>query len=260
VGGDVRTSLCAVEQRGDAFTLDKQASVISYGEHADDLLVTARRGPEAAPSDQVLALVRRSECELERTSGWDTLGMRGTCSPGFRLRARGSTEQILPVPFADVSAQTMLPVSHILWASVWLGIATDAIGRAGAFVRAEARRRPGVTPPGALRLAEATGLLHTMRATVDDAARAYEASLADPDALAGIGFTVRMNNLKIAASQLVVQIVGQALSICGIAGYRVDSPYSVERQLRDAHSAALMVSNDRIHGVNATLLLVHRDV
>ena len=31
------------------------------------------------------------------------------------------------------------------------------------------------------------------------------------------------------------------------------------RQLRDAHSAALMIGNDRILATNGTLHLVHRD-
>ena len=51
-----------------------------------------------------------------------------------------------------------------------------------------------------------------------------------------------MNNLKISVSDGVVQVIQQALMICGIAGYRNDSPYSVGRHLRDALSAALMVS------------------
>ena len=44
----------------------------------------------------------------------------------------------------------------------------------------------------------------------------------------------------------------------GIAGYRNDSPYSVGRHLRDALSAALMVSNDRIAAGMGKLLLVQR--
>jgi acyl-CoA dehydrogenase len=46
--------------------------------------------------------------------------------------------------------------------------------------------------------------------------------------------------------------------ICGIAGYREDSPYFLGRHLRDAHGAALMLNNDRILGVTAQMLLVHR--
>ena len=67
-----------------------------------------------------------------------------------------------------------------------------------------------------------------------------------------------MNNLKISVSSGVVQVIQQALMICGIAGYRNDSPYSVGRQLRDALSAALMVSNDRIAAGMGKMLLVQR--
>ena len=51
----------------------------------------------------------------------------------------------------------------------------------------------------------------------------------------------------------------EALGICGIAGYKNDTPFSVGRHLRDALSAALMIGNDRIHATNAALLLVHKD-
>jgi acyl-CoA dehydrogenase len=47
--------------------------------------------------------------------------------------------------------------------------------------------------------------------------------------------------------------------ICGMAGYKNDSPYSLGRHLRDAYGAALMINNDRIYGANASLLLVHKD-
>jgi acyl-CoA dehydrogenase len=68
-----------------------------------------------------------------------------------------------------------------------------------------------------------------------------------------------MNNLKVSASQLVVDIVHRALLICGIQGYKNDSPFSLGRHLRDAHSAALMIGNDRILATNASLLLVLKD-
>ena len=55
----------------------------------------------------------------------------------------------------------MLPVSHVLWTSLWLGLASDAVDRARAFVRAEARRTPGASPC-ALRLAETVAELGTM--------------------------------------------------------------------------------------------------
>jgi acyl-CoA dehydrogenase len=260
VGGDVRTSICAVERAGGRFKLEKQAPVISYGLHSDAILVTARRAPDAAGSDQVIVLAPRANgTTLEQTSGWDTLGMRGTCSLGFTLRTEGAEDQILPQPYAEISAQTMLPFSHIVWTSLWLGIATDAVNRARTFIRAEARKKPGTTPPGSLRLAEVVTLLQTMRATVHDAVREYERIMDDTDALSSIGFAIRMNNLKVAASHLVVDVVARAMSICGIMGYKEDSKYSICRHLRDAYGASLMIANDRIYAANAALLLVHKD-
>jgi acyl-CoA dehydrogenase len=262
VGGEMRTSLCAVETQGDRFTLNKDASTISYGEQADDLLVTARRSPDAPNSDQVLVLVQKAEYSLEKKGAWDTLGMRGTCSPPFKMTSRGQVDQILGAPFADIASHTMVPFSHILWASSWLGIATAAVGRARAFVRTQARAKPGTTPPTALRLAEASAMLQTMRTNVHDVASECEDLMRSDhgtDSLSSIGFALKMNNLKISSSQLVVQIVNHALLICGIMGYKNDSKFAVGRHLRDAHSAALMVGNDRILATNASMLLVLKD-
>lgn len=259
VGGDTRTSLCAVERQGERFTLKKQASVISYGEHTDDVLVTARRAPDAAGSDQVLVLVRQQDGTLRRNGSWDTLGMRGTCSVGFELSAEGPCAQILPVPFADISAQTMHPVSHILWSSVWLGIANSAVAIARTYLRAEARKKPGVTPPSAMRVAELVNQLHGMRASLRDALDEYGRRYDDPDALSSLGFQVRMNNLKIASSEQVVPIVAKALSVCGIGAYRNDTPFALGQKLRDAYGAGVMILNDRLYGTNATLLLVSKE-
>jgi acyl-CoA dehydrogenase len=259
VGGDLRSSLCAVRQDGPGIRVTKRAPVISYGEEADDILLTARRAPDAAPADQVLVLARKADTRLTRTGEWDTLGMRGTRSLGFTLEASGSPDQIVPVPFGEIASQTMLPVSHVLWTSLWLGLAADAVGRARAFVRAEARRTPGTVPAGALRLAETVAELGTMRATVDGGLADFEQHQDDPEALAGLGFAIRMNNLKTSASRLAPEIVARALGVCGVSGYRCDSPYAVGRHLRDAHGAALMISNDRVLLANAAMLLVHKD-
>jgi acyl-CoA dehydrogenase len=144
---------------------------------------------------------------------------------------------------------------------LWAGIATDAVNRARAFVRAEARKTPGETPLSALRLAEVDGVLQEMRHNVASHTREYQELLGreQPEALGHFGFAVRTNNLKIAGSQRVVDVVGRALLICGIAGYRNDSKYSLGRHLRDAYGAALMVNNDRIMKLNATMLLAHRE-
>ncbi len=181
-GGDLRRSLCAVETAAEHLRVTKQAPVISYGEEADDILLTARRAPDAAPGDQVLVLLRKADTSLTRVGDWDAVGMRGTRSFGFRLDAGGSVDQILPVPFAEIAAHTMIPSSHVLWTSVWLGVASDAVARARRFVRAEARSAPGTTPPGALRLAETVADLGMLRAVVREGLADVQRYQDDPDA------------------------------------------------------------------------------
>lgn len=262
IGGDVRSSRCAPEISGDRFVIEKQAPVISYGESADAILVTSRKSGTAGPSDQIHILVKRADTTLTRLSEWDTLGFRGTCSSGFALRAAGSVEQILPVPYADIHKKTMHPYSHSVWSSLWLGIAMDAVQHARAFVRAEARKTPGIMPPSAMRLAELDSVLFTMRGSVHDTIGEYQQMLAggnDEAFATNYAFAIRANNLKVTSSQLVVQVVSGALLICGIAGYRNDSPHSLCRQLRDAYGAALMVNNDRILGQSSTMQIVLRE-
>ena len=261
VGGDLRSSICAVEVRGESFSLTKKAPVISYGEAADDILITCRKSPDAQASDQVHVLVHRDECTMERLSNWDTLGFRGTCSSGFTVSSQGRAEQVLPTPFAQILAQTMHPYSHIVWGSLWSGIAIDAVNQARAFVRAEARKTPGETPISAVRLAEVDRVLHDMRNNVASLTREYHQLLLDgcSEAFNNFGFSIRTNNLKLSSSQLIIDIVSRAMLICGISGYRNDSKFSLARHLRDAYGAALMVNNDRIIKLNATMLLAHKE-
>ncbi len=262
VGGSVRTSISPIVREGGRCSIKKDGTVVSYGEDADDLLITVRRAPDAPASDQALVFLRKAECALERTGSWDTFGMRGTCSPGYIVSASFPEEQIVPSPFADILAHTMVPFAHILWSSGWLGIATDAVGRARAFVRSVARQMPGTIPPQAARLSEVATQLQLMRVQIRDFARRYDELLARPDdgasELSSFGFAIELNNLKISSSRLVADIVLAALRICGMAGYRNDGRYSLTRQLRDAHSAALMIGNECIHATNATLHLMHK--
>jgi acyl-CoA dehydrogenase len=262
VWGDTRSSICALTPEGDRFRLDKDATTVSYGAHAEDLLVTCRRNPDAPPSDQILVLLRKGDFTLEPTTSWDTMGMRGTCSPGFQVRSTVSAEQVVPGSFADSSAQTMVSYSHILWAAVWLGIAADAVSRASAYVRGEARKKPGTVPQQAHRLAEVMVQLQTMRNNVNGQAVEFDGITARPDGmeqLLTIGWALKMNNIKVASSEMAPAIVHQALQIVGIGGYKNDSKYSLGRNYRDSLSAALMISNDRIYAKTAPLLLVYKD-
>lgn len=257
-GGDIRASICAIDRVGGRFHLEKQAPVISYGQYADAIVATARRSPDSPPNEQSMVLCGLPGLVLEPLNGWDALGFRGTCSSGFRLIADGDEAAILPDPFDVVSAQTNLPVAHVLWSHVWLGIAAEATNRARNFVQKQARSKLGSTPVAAGRVAELDYKYREMSTLVRGAAQHWDEIGDDAEALSSINYAISMNALKVSASTMVVDIVNRAMLICGMAGYREDSPFSMGRLLRDSYGAALMVNNDRILGNNAQLLLVEK--
>lgn len=262
-GGDLGRSIAAVVPGADGgCSFEKAAPTISYGDQADDLLTTARRGPDAEPGDQVLVLTSREQTTMEPQGTWDPLGMRGTCSPGYRIRATFPAEQILAAPFATVAAETMVPTTHIFWSHLWLGIATDAFDRARAFVRAQAKGKPDSVPPTAPRLSALMTDLALMRAEVSSGLRDFTDTIAADDRapLSTMAMMLRFNNLKIAASTTAPRICQGALDVIGIVGYKNDTPFSVGRHLRDSLSAPLMITNERIHQTNASLLLIAKDV
>ncbi|HEY4076173.1 MAG TPA: acyl-CoA dehydrogenase family protein [Rhizomicrobium sp.] len=244
-GGNVRSSEAPVEQTDGRIVLVRDASVISYGAQADAVVTTARRGANADASDQVLVVFEKKNYSLEKTGGWDTLGMRGTCSAGFALKAVGSPDQIMPVPYGVIHAQTMVPTSHLMWAGNWAGIAAGAVERAKKFMR-KAQRAGGDLPPGVPHFTQALANLRTLRALIATMLNRYETIAHDPKALSAIDFQTAINLLKVDASEMAVQTVMNAMRATGLSGYRNDSDVSVGRSLRDVLSSPIMINNDRI--------------
>jgi len=255
-GGNVRSSEAAIERDGAQVTLERKATVISYAAEADGIVTTARRAADAAGSDQVLLVLLKADYTLERLQSWDTLGMRGTHSEGFTLRARAAGEQVLPEPYEKIHPQTMVPYAHLLWGSVWAGIAAVSAGKAQAFVRHAVRQSNGQVPPGAAHFTQAMSSLRMLRGVLGAALRSYEAAKSDEKAIASLEFQSMITLTKVQASELAVATVLSSLRACGLSGFRNDSEFSIGRHLRDVLSAPLMINNDRILSNLATTSLM----
>ena len=245
-GGNVRSSAAPVTYAGGRIRLDRDASVISYGLEADALVTTARRSADAAPSDQVLLVLDRADYSLVQTQTWDTLGMRGTASVGFALKADADVAQILPPAYEAIHSRSMVPAAHLFWSAAWAGVAASATDRARRFIRKAARNAGGQTPPAAAYLAKAMGSLRALRALIATLSDRYAAIEDDAEALAALDFQTAINLLKVDASELAVEAVMAAMRACGLSGYRNDSEASLGRHLRDILSAPIMINNDRI--------------
>ena len=244
-GGNVRSSEAPVELRDGRISLERDASVISYGAEADAVVTTARRAADAAASDQVLLCSRQGDYTLEATLSWDTLGMRGTCSAGFTLRATADPAQILPVPYGahprpEHGAGRAYPV-----VGVWAGIAAGAVERARRYLR-KAARRGGELPPAAAYFSRAKASLRALRALMATMTGALRGMKDDRDALAAMEFQTAINLLKVDASELAVETVMSALRAAGFPATATTATFSIGRHLRDVLSSPIMINNDRI--------------
>jgi acyl-CoA dehydrogenase len=255
-GGNIRFSSAAVERAGAEISLVRNATVISYGAQADGIVSIARRDNDAAGSDQVLLAITKDDYTLTRSVEWETLGMRGTCSAGFELKFKGSSDQIFPEGYDKIHAQTMTPVAHLCWSSAWAGIAAAAVERAQSFIRKAARGAGGQLPPGAAHFNAARMTLAKLRAIITANLDAYAAHEHDERALSSIDFQSSINLLKVEASELAVETVMSAMRACGLAGYRNDGDFSIGRLLRDVLSSPIMINNDRILANIATTSLM----
>jgi acyl-CoA dehydrogenase len=182
--------------------------------------------------------------------------MRGTHSEGFNLRANAPAEQIMPEPYEKIHAQTMVPHAHLLWGSVWSGIAAAAAGKAQTFIRHAMRQSGGQLPPGAPHFTQALSTLRTLRGVLNSTLRAYEAAWHDDKAMAALEFQSMMTLTKVQASEMALQTVLSSMRACGLSGYRNDTEFSIGRHLRDILSAPLMINNDRILANLATASLM----
>jgi acyl-CoA dehydrogenase len=255
-GGNIRSSAAAVEHAGADISLLRNATVISYGAQADGIITIARRASDAASSDQVLLALTKNNYTLERSLEWETLGMRGTCSAGFELKATAAAEQIFPEAYDKIHAQTMTPVAHLCWSSVWAGIAAAAVERSQTFIRKAARGSGGQMPPAAAHFTTAKMSLTKLRAVITASLDTYATNEHDERALSSLDFQSQINLLKVEASELAVAAVMAAMRACGLSGYRNDGDFSVGRHLRDVLSAPIMINNDRILSNIATASLM----
>lgn len=256
-GGNIRSSEAPIEPlEGGRISLERKASVISYGAYADGVVTTARRAADASASDQVLVAFLKSDYTLTRLQGWNALGMRGTCSEGYMLKATAAADQVLPDPYETIHARTMVPTAHLLWGSVWTGIAASATARAQAFIRNAMRHSNGQLPPGAPQFTKAMSTLRTLRGMLTTSLRRYQQVMDDPQAIAALDFQTMITLTKVEASELAAATVMSAMRATGLAGYRNDGDYTLGRHLRDVLSSPIMINNDRILANLATPALM----
>lgn len=253
--GNSRISRCAITQNETGIFLKKQATTASYAEYADAFLVTARKHEDADESDQVLVLFLKEDVKLKRSDTWDTLGMRGTVSPGYLVEAYAGREQIFSDSYSIISAHTVIPFAHVLWAAVWEGIAKDAVRKVNRCAKKRLAAR------GALKnFDDRVGAINTkyrnLRAMCHYYSMRVDNATSIPRVLSDKGYfdwAMEYNALKVNASRLAHDIIHESLQFLGVQGYKNNSELSLARNYRDICSSTLMVPNHGLEQINAQL-------
>jgi acyl-CoA dehydrogenase len=260
-GGHLLSGRAAIE--GDAQTLrfDRDAPIVTGGSHADGFLVTMRESADAADHRVTLCYADRGQVAVEAAGSWDTLGMRGTESLGFRLHGAVPAHQVIGEPggFRTVAIESMIPAGHLAWSALWLGAARRALSEVLNMVRARgADRMSDLTRERLARARIDVELTAAYLGTVRDEVLAHRR---DQKPLSSTPTQIHINNLKVIASELTFRAVNSLLEVAGLfTGYRRDSAIPLERIFRDLRSASLNYANDRLLTMNGSLTLLDRDV
>ncbi|MEV7190822.1 acyl-CoA dehydrogenase family protein [Streptomyces sp. NPDC093510] len=267
-GGHLLSGLAALEEDGDGHVLRRDAPVVTAGLEADAYLITMRTRPDSPPSDVSLAFVPREDAEVSFRSGWETLGMRGTASVGLTLRTRVSGEQLVNGPggFPPVAVATLIPVGHLAWCSVWLGVAQGAFRHVVGLLRdPKVRSARDRSELAAHHLARARLKLDTaaafLQACLDEYVELDARTSAGEGRFSDVAFQLHINGLKVQVSETAFAVVDELVSIGGLRhGYTRSPGNPLERAFRDLRAASLMYANDRLLVANGQLALLDREI
>ena len=246
-GGDIFTSIASFEADGPGrLKGHKESPNISYLDHAGAILLTANHHPQGGRARQALALLDMAAVQVAPARPATLLGMKGILNQPAALDFTLPEEALFPDPFPTVARRTMTPSIQILWAALWSGIAWAVLEKARLFLHGEVKDSEAAVL-ARRDLADLITRHFAMNAMIRDVLAEYEGEVAGKAGTSiGFGAAARINRLKIACSDWLVEICSGALRLMGLRAYAAEGPYALAEPLADAFSAPIMVSNTRL--------------
>ena len=231
-----QTALDAVSE--DEFSLTGSKTFVTNGGHADSYVVSAVAASPEAPIGQFSCVVVPADSEgIRWGADWDGLGMRGNSSRTMELQG-------VRVPRSNLLGKegdqiwyifnVVTPYFLMAMAGTFLGVATTALDEARKHLIRRYHTHTGSSLAQASvlqhRLGSLWAVLERTRRLTYHAAASFDAG--EPDALTAIMAA------KVEVADCVVNVVNEAMTLCGGIGYRKGS--RLHRLLRDARAAHLM--------------------
>jgi acyl-CoA dehydrogenase len=264
-GGRLLAANAGLSEDGELLSLERQAPVVTGGAHADGFLVTMRDTAQAAATQVTMLYADRSELTVEPAGCWDSMGMRGTESHGYRLAGVLSAASVIGERggFRRIAVETLIPVTHLGWSACWLGAAHGATAEVVSAIRSE-HRPSGVDPSSPLHL-ERLGRIRMelelagayLGQVTGEVLRRQAAGLSLDDPATQI----HLNTVKVATAELAFSVVDRLMKLVGLSmGYLRTSSVPIERYFRDLRSATLNNADDRLVVSAGSLSLLDRAV
>ncbi|MCZ8513128.1 acyl-CoA/acyl-ACP dehydrogenase [Paenibacillus filicis] len=236
----------------DHILLDRLAPVVSGGLHCDAYLISMRKDDSARETDVKLVYVRRSQLEIEQISDWNTMGMRGTNSVSLDLKGNIRLEQIInpTQDFLNIATITQIPIALLTWAASWLG-GVQGVYRSFRNLLKDPTTKQHFNVSSDLlmeRLGRIRLKLDTVESYLRETLNEYEKYRNhEMECLFRPAFRIKVNNVKILASEQLFEIVNDLMNIAGLKyGYSENKQLPLERLFRDIRSASLMYHNDKL--------------
>jgi len=222
----------------DCFTLSGTKSFVTNGGCADSYVVSAVKEAEGTPPGEFSCVVVSGDAPgVEWGSPWDGLGMRGNASRTMELKD-------VQVARADLLGRegdqiwyvfnVIAPYFLMAMAGTYVGISDAALEATTAHMKQRSHSHTGRA------LADVSVLQHRLgrlwsdvqrsRAMVLRAGQAFDAD--EPGAVSAV------MSAKADVSESAVQVVGDALSLCGGIAYRGGG--TLDRLMRDVRAAHVM--------------------
>ncbi len=264
-GGHLLTALSPLVENDNFFSIERIAPVVTGGAFGDAYLITMRASQHSSPADIVLVFAERTQLECATRSGWKPMGMRGTDSVGLTLKGHIPSNQVIHPSggFEQVAVTTMIPVGHIAWSSCWLGAAQGAVQQLLALLH-DPKTRKSYHVQSEIFLTR----LARVRMQIDTVSVFLQQTIVEYEHLrerwkqqqtydVPRAFHLRINSLKVLASELLFEAVHQLVQLAGLQyGYLTTPQSQIERVFRDLRSASLMYNNDRLLLANGKLSLL----
>lgn len=231
-----QTALEAVSDQ--EYSLTGSKTFVTNGGHADSYVVSAVAASPEAPIGQFSCVVLPAGTEgIQWGSPWDGLGMRGNSSRTMELHgARIPRENLLGKEGDQIwyIFNVVTPYFLIAMAGTFLGVATTALEEARKHLARRYHTHTGASLAQASVLQHRLGslwvVLERTRRLTYHAAASFDAG--EPDALTAVMAA------KVEVADCAVNLVNEAMTLCGGIGYRNGS--RLHRLLRDARAAHLM--------------------